>query len=294
MKFEGIIPPLITPFTEKGEIFEEGLRNLIGFQVEKGVKGLFICGTYGSGPLMTVEQRKRVAEITVDQACGKVAIIVHVGSSSVDNVLELARHAEEVGADAVASVPPFYYAYDDESVLSFYKQLLSAVDIPVFVYNNPARSGIAISSELLRRLAEEGVAGIKDSSFNMVKFYEDLITVDKKDFIFIIGTEALMFPAIMAGAKGCVSGLANVFPEINVECYNLAKEKRYEEAVVKQMEIIKARKLMHLAPTIPACYEILKARGVNVGYPKAPFKRLKPKEIEMVISELKKRGFPFS
>jgi N-acetylneuraminate lyase/4-hydroxy-tetrahydrodipicolinate synthase len=290
MRFEGVIPPLITPFTENGEVFEKGLRDLIDFQVEKGVKGLFVCGTYGSGPLMTVEQRKKVAEITVDQANGKVATIVHVGSSSMDNVLELARYAEEVSADAVASVPPFYYAYDDESVLSFYKQLLSAVDIPVFVYNNPARSGIAISSELLRRLAEEGVAGIKDSSFNLVKFYEDLITVDRKDFIFIIGTEALIFPAIMAGAKGCVSGLANVFPEINVECYNLAKEKRYEEATVKQLEIIKARKAMHLAPTIPACYEILKLRGINVGYPKMPFMKLTGEQLELIKSKLASLG----
>jgi len=291
MRFEGVITPLITPFTENGEVFEEGLRNLIDFLVKKSVKGLFVCGTYGSGPLMTVEQRKKVAEITVDQANGKVATIVHVGSSSMDNVLELARHAEEVGADAVASVPPFYYAYDDESVLSFYKQLLSAVDIPVFVYNNPARSGIAISSELLRRLAEEGVIGIKDSSFNLVKFYEDLITVNKKDFIFIIGTEALMLPAIMAGAKGCVSGLANVFPEINVECYNLAKEGRYREAAIKQLEIIQARKAMHLAPTIPACYEILKLRGINVGYPKMPFMKLTEKQLELIKSKLVSLGF---
>jgi dihydrodipicolinate synthase/N-acetylneuraminate lyase len=143
---------------------------------------------------------------------------------------------------------------------------------------------------LLRSLAEEGVAGIKDSSFNLVKFYEDLITVGIKDFIFIIGTEALMLPAIMAGAKGCVSGLANVFPEINVECYNLAKEKRYEEATVKQLEIIKARKAMHLAPTIPACYEILKLRGINVEYPKMPFMKLTGEQLELIKSKLASLG----
>ena len=290
MKFEGIIPPLITPFNEKGEVFEEGLRHLINFQVEKGIKGLFICGTYGSGPLMTVEQRKKVAEITVDQVAERMPVIVHTGASSIDNVLELARHAEDIGADAVASVPPFYYAYDDESILSFYKQLLSAVNIPAFIYNNPARSGITISSELLKRLAEEGVIGIKDSSFNLVKFYEDLITMNKKEFIFIIGTEALMLPAIMAGASGCVSGLANVFPEINIECYNLAKEGKYREAAIKQLEIIKARKAMHLAPIIPACYEILKVRGINVGYPKMPFMKLTGEQLELIKSKLASLG----
>jgi dihydrodipicolinate synthase/N-acetylneuraminate lyase len=290
MKFEGIIVPLITPFTKEGKVFEEGLRNLIDFEREKGVKGLFICGTYGSGPTMTVEDRKKVAEVTLDQASGKVAVIVHVGSSCVDSALELAKHAEEIGADAVASVPPFYYAYDDESVLSFYKQLLSHVNLPVFVYNNPARSGISISSELLNKLSKEGLAGIKDSSFNMAKFYEDIATVERKGFIFIIGTEALMLPAIMAGAKGCVSGLANVFPEINVELYKLAREGKYEEAAIKQIEIIKARKAMHLAQTIPLCYELLKIRGIDVGYPKKPFRKVTKEELEPVKNKLVQMG----
>jgi N-acetylneuraminate lyase/4-hydroxy-tetrahydrodipicolinate synthase len=293
MKLEGIITPLITPFSEKGEVFEEGLRDLINFQMKNGVGGLFICGTYGCGPLMTTEQRKKAAEITVDQVNGKISVIVHVGASSVNHSLELAKHAEDVGADAVASVPPFYYAYDDESVLSFYKQLLSTVNIPVFIYNNPARTGIAIGSELLKKLADEGVTGIKDSSFNMVKFYEDLVTVDKKDFIFIIGTEALMLPAIMAGAKGCVSGLANIFPEKNVECYKLIKEKKYEEASIKQMEIIKARNALHTAPTIPACYEALRIRGINVGYPKTPFRRLKAEQVELIKYKLAQLGWIF-
>lgn len=290
MKIEGIIPPMITPFSKEGDVFEDGLKNLIKFQIEKGVNGLFICGTYGSGPAMTVNERKKVAETAMNQVNGKIAVIVHVGSSSVNSSLELAKHAEDIGADAVASVPPFYYAYDNESVLSFFRELISKVNVPVFVYNNPARSGIAITSESLNKLAEEGVAGIKDSSFNIVKFYEDIVTMKKKNFTFIIGTEALMLPAIMAGAKGCVSGLANVFPEINVELYRLIKEERYKEAAMKQIEIIKARRALHLAPTIPACYEILRIRGINAGYPKMPFRRLTEKETEKIKSELVEIG----
>ena len=290
MKFEGIIPPLLTPFSNKGDLFEEGLRNLIDFQVERGVKGLFICGTYGCGPSMTSEERKKVAEVTLDQVKGKITVIVHVGSSCIDTSLELARHAENIGADAVASVPPFYYAYDNESILSYYKQLVSKVNLPVFVYNNPFRSGIMITSELLNQLAKEGVAGIKDSSFNIVKFYEDIVTVEKKDFIFIIGTEALMLPALMAGARGCVSGLANVFPEINVQLYNLIKEAKYKEAAEKQIEIIKARKAIHLAPTIPVCHELLKVRGIDAGYPKKPFRKLTREELERVKTELVQIG----
>lgn len=290
MKFEGIIPPMITPFSKDGRVFSNGLKNLINFLIEGGVKGLFICGTYGTGPAMTVNERKKVAEITTEQVKGKISVITHVGSSSLDMSVELAKHAEDIGTDAVASVPPFYYAYDDESVLSFFKKLISNVNIPVFVYNNPTTTRTAITSELLKKLAEEGVVGIKDSSFSIVKFYEDIATVQKKDFIFIIGTEALMLPAMMVGAKGCVSGLANVFPEINVELYNLAKAEKYNEAAIKQIEIIKARKAMHMAPTVPTCYEILKIRGIDVGYPKMPFRRLTNQELERIKSRLSQIG----
>ena len=290
MRFEGIIPPLITPFKPDGTLNEEGIRTIVSFLIEKGVSGFFICGTYGTGPAMTAEERMRTAEVVMDSAKGKAKVIVHVGSSNVDAVLKLAKHAEDVGADAVASVPPFYYAYDEESIVNFFGNLLSKVGIPVFVYNNPARSGNPITVRLLRRLADEGVAGIKDSCFDIVKFYEFLTNIDKKDFEFIIGTEALLVPAYLAGSRACISGLANAFPEINVRTFNLLKEGKYEEAAKAQLEIIRFREVMHLAPTYPAVFEALRMRGIDVGYPKPPFRRLTAEEIQKLRDNFKKLG----
>jgi len=288
MKFEGIITPLITPFTEDGKVFEKGLKELISFQIEKNINGLFMCGTYGLGPAMTIEERKRVAEIAVDQAKGKMNVIINVGSSSMETTIELAKHAEDIGADAVASTPPFYYTYDDESILLFYKQLLKEVNIPVFAYNYPERVGYTINSELLNRLAKEGIAGIKDSSFNILKFYEDILAVEKREFIFLIGTEELMFPAMVVGAKGCVPGIANVYPEIMTEFYKLIKEEKFKEAAIKQIEIIKLIKTIN--PTMTRCYEILKLRGINVGQPKKLFKRLTEVEVDELRDKLIKLG----
>jgi N-acetylneuraminate lyase/4-hydroxy-tetrahydrodipicolinate synthase len=288
MKFEGIITPLITPFTEDGKVFEKGLKELISFQIEKNINGLFMCGTYGLGPAMTIEERKRVAEIAVDQAKGKMNVIINVGSSSMETTIELAKHAEDIGADAVASTPPFYYTYDDESILLFYKQLLKEVNIPVFAYNYPERVGYTINSELLNRLAKEGIAGIKDSSFNILKFYEDILAVEKREFIFLIGTEELMFPAMVVGAKGCVPGIANVYPEIMTEFYKLIKEEKFKEAAIKQIEVIKLIKTIN--PTMTRCYEILKLRGINVGQPKKLFKRLTEVEVDELRDKLIKLG----
>jgi len=284
--YEGVIVPVITP-TKNGLLYEEGLRNVVNFLIERGIHGFFIAGTYGLGPAMSVSERKRVAEIVVDEVRGSNTTIVMVGSSSLDDSIELAKHAQDIGADAISSVPPFYYAYDEKSILSFFKALLNSVSIPVFAYNNPARTGNPLSAKLLNKLASEGVIGLKDSSFDIIKFYEFITTVERKDFIFIIGTEALMFPAILAGARGCISGLANAFPEIVLEEYELIKQKKYEEASLKQLQIIRIREAIHKVPTIPAIFEILRMKGIDVGYPKPPYRSLEEHEVKALEESLR-------
>ena len=282
---------MITPFKADGALYEDGIRKIMNFLLERGVKGFFICGTYGTGPAMTVEERKRTAEIVIDGAKGKSKVIVHIGSSNVDAIFDLAKHAEEIGADAVATVPPFYYAYDGETIVNFFKELVSRVDIPVFVYNNPARSGNPITVRLLKRLAEVGVAGMKDSCFDLIKFYEFMVNMTEKSFELIIGTESLLVPAYLAGARACISGLANVFPEIVVKTFNLLREGRYEEAARVQLEMIKLRAVLHQAPTYPSVFEALRLRGVDVGYPKPPFRRLTKDEIKRLEEGLKRLGY---
>jgi 4-hydroxy-tetrahydrodipicolinate synthase len=268
----GIIPPLTTPFTESGDVYEKGLRQLVEFQVEKGVHGLFICGTYGSGPIMTVAEREQVHEIVVDQVRGRVTVVAHVGTPSTAQSVELARHAARVGADYVAAVPPYYHRHDERTVVEFFRTLVAAVDIPVYVYNNPKASGVSITPGFLRRLAEAGVRGIKDSSFSFIELTHLMLALkDEPDFIFIAGTEAIAFPAWMVGARGCVSGLANVFPEMMVRLWDLYQARQYEEAAGLQLQVNQARQILHIpSSTNAACYTVLHRRGVDVGIPKLP------------------------
>ena len=236
---KGVIPPLTTPFTEEGEIYEEGLRNLLDFQVEKGSHGLFLCGTYGSGPLMSLDQRKRVVEIAKDHVGERITIIVHVGTTNTRDSVELAKHAEENGAAAVAAVPPYYYRHDEKTVLEHFRQLVKAVDIPVYVYNNPKTSGFTVTPSTLVKMVDLGVKGIKDSGFSIIEFSHFVIELaDRREFNFIIGTEALFLPAMLLGANGCISGLANAFPEVVVELYNKIMNKNYEEAKREFMRIL--------------------------------------------------------
>jgi dihydrodipicolinate synthase/N-acetylneuraminate lyase len=289
---KGIIPPLTTPFTGGGDVYEDGLRRLVSFQIERGVHGLFICGTYGSGPIMTVEERKRVHEIVVDQVDGRITVIAHVGTASTAQSLQLAWHAESVGADCVASVSPYYHGHDERAVVEHFCKLVEAVHLPVYVYNNPKASGVTITAAFLHHLADVGVQGIKDSGFSFVELTHFMLALqDVPDFRFIVGTEALALPAFLVGAKGSVSGLANAFPELVVELWDLFQAGNYEGAARVQMRVNRARQILHIpSSTNAACYAVLHERGIDVGYPKLPILPVRDDRRAAMIAGFKEMG----
>jgi dihydrodipicolinate synthase/N-acetylneuraminate lyase len=157
-------------------------------------------------------------------------------------------------------------------VLRHFEEIVAAVRIPVYVYNNPQVSGFTVTGPVLRKLAAAGVVGIKDSGFSYIDFTHLLLAMqDQPEFHFIVGTEGIALPAWMAGAKGCVSGLANAVPEIMVRLWRLFQERRYEEAAALQLQVNRARQILHIpSSTNAAIYCVLHARGIDAGYPKPP------------------------
>jgi 4-hydroxy-tetrahydrodipicolinate synthase len=288
----GIIPPLTTPFTQAGEVYEEGLRRLIEFQVDGGVHGLFICGTYGSGPIMTVAQRKQVHEIVVDQVRGRLTVIAHVGTTSTAQSVELAQHAQSTGVDLVSSIAPYYHRHDERTVLRYFSELVQAVDLPVYVYNNPKTSGFTLKPAFLRRLAEAGVTGIKDSGFSFIELSHYMLALGEfPDFRFIVGTEALALPAWLLGARGCVAGMANGLPELVVGLWDLFQAGELEKAVQAQLRVNRARQILHIpSSTNAACYAVLHERGIDVGYPKAPILPVAEDKRVAMIAAFKEMG----
>lgn len=272
-EIQGVIPPVITSFDSNGAFDEKAQREVISFLTPK-VNGFYPIGTYGSGPLMSVEERKRAAEVIVDEVKGRIPVIVHVGSINTAQTVELAKHAQEIGADAVGSIPPYYYHYPEEDLLTHFRSILEAVDIPVFLYNNPGLSNNPIPASLLKTLAGEGLAGLKDSSFDLIQFYDFLIQIDRPDFIHIIGTEAISAAAVHAGADGIISGLANVWPELMAELWEALQTNEGRKAGELQLRVLQARSILKYAPTLVTCYEVLKMRGVNAGFPRKPYSPL--------------------
>lgn len=273
MKVEGIFPPILTPFDEAGAVDENRLRRLVNFWAQH-VHGMFVCGSYGSGPLLTPDERELVFEIVSEEAGQTLPLIAHVGAIDTSTAIRLARHAEAHGAVAVAAVPPYYYAYDRPALREHFRALVEAVSIPVYAYDNPKTTGNPISPALLNELAALGLAGLKDSSFDIRKLYMAMRTVERPDFDFVIGSESLMLPAFVMGVRGCIAGLGNAFPEVMRAFYMAATTGTPGEARQWQADVLRLWDMLHIGPSVPTAYEILHLRGIDAGYPRRPLLRL--------------------
>ena len=286
-KMRGCIPPMITPFDDKGNVDEAALRTLVRFLDDK-VHGIFICGSYGCGPMMSVEERKRVAEICREEA-KKLQIIVMTGAVTTRDAVELSVHAKSIGVDAVSAVAPYYFHHNMDDVVGFYQDIIDAVgpDFPVYIYTNPKFSGYSVDLKTMRRLKEIGLAGVKAASFDIMEYATYMRELADEYFDCALGTEALWLPAAAYGGKAFIPGLANAFPEICVEMYNASMAGDYEKCREIQFKVNKLRDVMYLAKSTQlAIYAMLEIRGVIRAYPRKPFTKASENEIAQIREKL--------
>jgi dihydrodipicolinate synthase/N-acetylneuraminate lyase len=290
-KLTGVVPPMVTPFLQDGRVDEYNLTKLVHFLSEH-VHGLFICGSYGNGPLMNVEEKKRVIEVVAQSIPAAVQLVVHVGATNVRDAVELARYAEQAGAAKVSSVLPYYFHHTRESVVLYFERLVKAVTIPVYAYNNPKFTGVAMDVPLVQELANLGVAGIKDSSFDIMVLESFVRKIKNPDFDVVLGTEAMFLYAATLGVRAFIPGLGNAFPEICVDLYEAATNLEIARAKGLQTRVNELRDIMYVAKsTVVAVYALLKIRGVCEAYPREPFVALGDREVAAMREQLLQAGF---
>jgi dihydrodipicolinate synthase/N-acetylneuraminate lyase len=272
-KLQGVVPPMITPFNREGELDIANLERLVDF-LKENVNGLYICGSYGSGPLMNVEERKKVAEVCVKVANGKIPIIAHTGTTNTRDTVELTRHAEKMGCDGAAAVGPYYFHHSKDGVLAFYEAMLEAVSpgYPIYLYHNPKFSGYEISLEVIKRLKDHGLHGIKDATFDILKFATYMRELGKEGFDVVLGTESMWLPSRALGAEAYIPGLGNAFPEICRKMWQEGMDNDFEACRRTQFEVNQLREVMYLArSTQLAVYAMLEIRDIIHAYPRSPF-----------------------
>ncbi len=288
-KVGGLFTALITPFDSKGGVDADRLAELVRFQISKGVDGIYPCGSTGLGPMLSLPERKLVAETVIKVARGKVPVVVQVGCADTGSTIELAKHAEKIGAIAVASLTPFYYKPGDKAVFKHFEAIKSAVSIPLLAYNIPQFTGNNLLPATVALMARDGtIQGIKDSSQNLLQL-EDLIGAVPEDFVVMNGTEEYGLFAIMAGADGLVSGGASALPELFKSMVAAETKGNHGAAMAAQMTVLKVKELTRPSP-IASYYAILRERGIDCGAPRAPFLPLEGAIVGRTVKGLKDLG----
>lgn len=270
----GSLVPNITFFDAAGKLNLDKTRWHMQWMFERGVDGLFLTGSYGSGPMMTLDERIAVFQAAKDIASqfpGKT-LIAHVGCIDTASTLELAKAAEKVQVDAVGAVPPFYYKHAEDLILQFYHDLIEAVTLPVFAYNNPETSRFTFSVNTARKLQAMGLAGMKDSpldvGFVSHVFYE--MKLAGKDFQLILGTSKGWLPFYYMGVRAMIAGMCNWAPEIITALTKATfegDEARAEKLYVLMMDLSSK---MHFTDSTIVSHMGLYARGYDAGFPRKP------------------------
>jgi 4-hydroxy-tetrahydrodipicolinate synthase len=209
--FTGSMPALVTPF-KGSKIDEEALRALVEWQIESGSTGLVPVGTTGESPTLSHDEHKRVVEIVIAQARGRVPVIAGAGSNNTHEAIDLAVHAEKAGADAVLVVTPYYNKPTQEGLYQHFKAVNDAVGLPIIIYNIPPRSVVDMSVETMARLYElKNIAGVKDATANLARVSQQRHAMGP-DFIQLSGEDMTALAYMAAGGHGCISVVANVAP----------------------------------------------------------------------------------
>lgn len=291
-EMKGVIPPMITSFKKNGDLDKRAIKEVVSF-LKTRVHGLFVNGTYGCGLMMNVNERKEVLETVMEEAGDSIQVCVHIGATTNRDAIDLGKHAAEIGVVGVASVPPYYYPHKEADIESYFENLINEIEAPVYFYNNPVTTSFAADAGILSRLAEKGLKGVKDSSFDILTFYSFIRSVKKEGFHFIMGSEALILPAVIMGGRASVAGMANCLPEEVVALWQASENGDIEKASKLQKKILNLRDVFKSGSTIPLVHQTLRERGVNAGYPRAPF-REQPVEVwKEVRSKLENLGIEF-
>jgi len=293
----GMVMPVPTPFLENGEVDERVFEELLDFYLASGVHALFINGSYGQGPAMSVEQRKRTAEIAVKRANRRLPVMIHVGAVEPYTSSDLGRHARAIGADAVAIVGPYYYSdHNEYEIIEHYRLVDQATELPVLVYNNPQYSGYNVTPAMMARLREAAprIFGSKLAK-GTISEAQRYAGAAGKDFS-LFAPAGNVFPGMLVGIKGTISPPLSAAPEIGVRLVDAIDKRDWEKATMEQVKI-----LDFLAATEPlfnqfgrsSQREALRLRGFDIKkFPRWPAKPLTEEARKTIRSSLEKLGVP--
>jgi 4-hydroxy-tetrahydrodipicolinate synthase len=262
---------MVTPFNEDETLDEGALRAVVRFLIGKGLHGLFPAGSQGEFFSLDSTERRRVLEITVDEANGEAFVVAHTGAITTREAVALTQHAESIGADAVAAMTPFFLKPSQDELCQYYADMAASTRLPVMAYNNPGRTGVDLAPPTVARIAKQvpNFLGIKDSSGDLTQLAE-YIRLCPPTFCAFIGRDSLIYGALMYGAAGAVAATANVAAPLAVGIYDAVQAGDLELARELQRKLAPVRMAFSLGTFPVVVKEAMGMIGLPVGPARAP------------------------
>ncbi|MDC7235407.1 MAG: 4-hydroxy-tetrahydrodipicolinate synthase [Spirochaetales bacterium] len=268
--FYGVLPPVVTPFTSDGKnIAEDNLRKVMRHVVSNGCTGVFVGGSQGEFFSMSFDERVRTYEIAADEAGGKYPVIAGTAAITTDETVALSKAAAKAGLSSVSVINPYFITLNEDELFDHYRSLAESVDIPVFLYNNPGRTGSVIPVSVIIRLSTiENIVGMKDSSGDLT--YVNSILDNTENFSVFCGRDTCIYNELTSGAVGAVAATANVAPALVSSIYNLVQEGDLEGARKAQAQLAPLRDAFSLGSFPVVVKEALELIGVKAGAARLP------------------------
>lgn len=235
--FKGLGTAMITPFDADGAVDYSALEIIVDGQLKGNVDALFVCGTTGEPPTMNAAEREKVIKSVIDQVNGKIPVFVGTGSNDCAHAVELSKHAQEMGADGVLAVTPYYNKCTQDGLYLYYKAINDAIDIPIVAYNVPGRTGVNMKSETVERLTSlKNVKGVKEASGNIAQILETSRRIRGSQINLYSGDDCIAVPIMSVGGSGLISVASNAIPSIMSEMIHAWLDGDHAKALDMQMK----------------------------------------------------------
>ncbi len=246
-QFKGSLTALVTPFKD-GKVDEKAFRDFVAWQIESGTHGLVPCGTTGESPTLSHDEHKRIVDLCIAEAGGRVPVVAGAGSNNTAEAIDLARYAEKAGAAGLLIVTPYYNKPNQEGLYRHFKAIDDVVGIPIIIYNIPPRSVVDMSVETMQRLYElRNIVGVKDATANLARVSLQRHALGP-DFIQLSGEDMTALAYLAAGGHGCISVTANVAPRACAALQTAALAGDYATALAQQDRLVPLHAALFVEP----------------------------------------------
>lgn len=288
-EIKGIIVPILTPMHEDETVNYEELVNQIERLIAAGVHGIFVFGTNGEGYILDEEEKAEIIRVAVKTVNGRVPVYAGTGCVSTRDTIRMSRKAKELGADVLSIITPSFAAASQEELIRHFETVANAVDMPILLYNIPARTGNALAPATVQKLSQvANIVGAKDSSgnFDNILQYIEKTRGGDKPFTVLSGNDSLILWTLLAGGNGAIAGCANVFPHTMVSIYEKFNAGDLEGARKAQDSIRPFRDIFKFGNPNTIVKTAVKELGYPVGLCRAPFNSLSPAGLDALRKAL--------